>query len=249
MHGATPSSGDTKGWMCVLEFAETDLHKLLHEGGTMISSKPSDGSGSSDTARIEYMFDLAQQIMAGLVYIHSENVQHLDLKPQNICLVEGTHIPKIIDFGLAVTKSSSQMYKSKLNAAGTLVYMAPEFLVDESRGNHKVDVYSYGITVWELYSRSRPFLKVSKPKLKRDVPSGVRPEPFEKSDLFPPRIREVIQTCWLTDPQGRPEFSAISMKLTGPEREAPAAREGSVVQNANAITPVPKSGARRSWIS
>ena len=86
----------------MLEFAETDLYKLLHEPGT---NKPADVKDSS-AARIEYMFDLARQIMDGLVYIHSMNVQHLDLKPQNVLLKQlsgGDYIAKLADFGMDYT--------------------------------------------------------------------------------------------------------------------------------------------------
>ena len=42
------------------------------------------------------------------------------------------------------------------------LYMAPEFLADESGGNHKVDVYSFAIAMWEMYAKQQPFAAASR---------------------------------------------------------------------------------------
>ena len=187
----------------VLELLSQSLYDAIYNGATPLTA--------------EEMLRIFTGTVDGMQYLHGERpkVVHRDLKPHNICLTDAMKA-KIIDFGLAVTKSSSQMYKSKLNAAGTLVYMAPEFLVDESGGNHKVDVYSFAITMWEMYAKQQPFAAASRSEaaLKRDVPNGVRPTPFEGSELFPPTVQDVIQGCWQTDPKARPEFSQVSMRLS-----------------------------------
>ena len=80
-------------------------------------------------------------------YIHSNNLIHRDLKPDNILLSHSKHV-RISDFGL--TKENDLTF-SQSKGVGTLRFMAPElFEVDENneriqRYNNKVDVYSFGI--------------------------------------------------------------------------------------------------------
>lgn len=66
-------------------------------------------------------------------------------------------VPKLIDFGLAQTKASSASRSTKVEAAGTLAYMAPELLGPRSEGNHKVDQYAAAVTINEIFGK-RPLL-------------------------------------------------------------------------------------------
>ena len=83
--------------MCVLEHADMDLSAVLHGTGNLSMDETVDRG-----AHIAHMLDLAVQIMDGLVYIHSMNVQHLDLKPQNVLLKQlgDGYIAKLADFGM-----------------------------------------------------------------------------------------------------------------------------------------------------
>eukprot|EP01046_Picozoa_sp_COSAG06_P036647 COSAG06_NODE_4061_length_4614_cov_54.126247_1_plen_1257_part_10 len=137
-YGGTPSSPDSKGWLCVLEYVETDLYKLLHEPG---ANKPANVEDSS-AARIEYMFDLARQIMDGLVYIHSMNVQHLDLKPQNVLLKQlsgGDYIAKLADFGMEYTDDDGKGQEAN-PSSDQLARVSTQGIDDSSANRMKMDV-------------------------------------------------------------------------------------------------------------
>ena len=146
-------------------------------------------------------------IADGMKYLHGERpkVVHRDLKPHNVCLTD-TLKAKIVDFGLAVTKTSSQMYESKLHAAGTLYYMAPEFMVDERGGNHKVDNFAFGITIWELYAEEEPFAGIADLAIGRMVEKNKRPpiEAVKEKD-----IKQLIKACWHQKPGKRPEMADV----------------------------------------
>lgn len=185
-----------------LEFLSQNLSEAIHHGPTPLTG--------------EEKLMIAIGTADGMKYLHSERpkIVHLDLKPKNICLMERTLKPKIIDFGLAKAKGSEQRYAEDLTAAGTLVYMAPEFLAD-SRGGPMVDVYSYGVTIWEMYARQLPLPEETESTLRRSVPKGLRPTPFDDtSGLFPPVIKKLIQDCWNTKPAKRPVFGNVSLTLT-----------------------------------
>ena len=106
------------------------------------------------------------QCLEGLDYLHSENVTHGDIKPENILIPSRTPMSaKLSDFGLARQKTVLQTW------CGTLEYCAPEFFENQTYSS-KVDIWSLGIVVFK-YAYGLPAAK----KRRR-----VRPEDQEKHD-------------------------------------------------------------------
>lgn len=88
-------------------------------------------------------------------YIHSQNVVHRDLKPDNILLDENFY-PRISDFGSSsIANSNISQYIMK-SQEGTPLYMPPEVFENESY-DYKVDVYSFSLIAYELLTGNRPF--------------------------------------------------------------------------------------------
>ena len=100
---------------------------------------------------------LALDIARGVKYLHERcNIIQRDLKSANI-LIDGNLNAKVADFGLSrlIRKADSE---SDLTACGTPAWTAPEILRGESYTT-KVDVYSYGITLWEILTHEEPFTR------------------------------------------------------------------------------------------
>ncbi len=97
---------------------------------------------------------VAMQIASALSHAHKHHVVHRDIKPQNILVaVDGTI--KVTDFGIA-RAATANTYAADVNAMGSVHYFSPE----QARGgyvNEKSDIYSLGITMFEMATGRVPF--------------------------------------------------------------------------------------------
>jgi serine/threonine protein kinase len=144
-------------------------------------------------------------VARGLSYLHAKGVTHRDLKPDNV-MRDAFGQWKLIDFGMASTKSSSQKSTKKTGAnQGTQGYMAPE-LYTPAGGSRKVDAFAFGITIWELYARVSPFTGVGDLAIGRIVEAGERP-PLASAE--PKDVQELIAACWHQNPEQRPEMQDV----------------------------------------
>jgi len=122
----------------VMELAQGELFEILEEDKKM----------SEDQIR-----RIALQLAQALYYLHSNRIIHRDMKPQNILIGSGGII-KLCDFGFARAMSQSTIVLQSIK--GTPLYMAPE-LVQEQPYNHSVDLWSFGIILYELFVGEPPF--------------------------------------------------------------------------------------------
>jgi tRNA A-37 threonylcarbamoyl transferase component Bud32 len=110
---------------------------------------------------VEQAIDFALQILSGLESAHAIGVVHRDLKPDNVFIVPATGGPllKLIDFGIAKLRASTEYQKGLTRAGvimGTPEYMAPEQLFSAETVDHRADLYSLGVILFEMLSGRRP---------------------------------------------------------------------------------------------
>ncbi|BFU18361.1 protein kinase, putative [Entamoeba histolytica HM-1:IMSS-B] len=159
-------------------------------------------------------FDLKMRILydtsKGMVFLHENNIMHLDLKPDNILLnslySDSGCVAKITDFG------TSRFTKRKNNdkGLGTPIYIAPECYQDKYY--NASDVFSFAITAWELFYAKEPYSECKSVfDIKNIVINGGRLEIDEK---MPDKLRSLIVNCWKQEPNERPNFLAISKSMT-----------------------------------
>ncbi len=94
---------------------------------------------------------LLNEVLSALGYVHGRNLIHLDVKPSNIML-SSNHSVKLVDFGISHDKKSNACDKP----IGSPAYMSPE-QVDGDEVDFQSDIYSAGITMYELLTGSLPF--------------------------------------------------------------------------------------------
>ncbi|EIN12938.1 kinase-like protein [Punctularia strigosozonata HHB-11173 SS5] len=98
-----------------------------------------------------------QSLLSGIVYLHKRGVVHNDIKPANILLSE-TNVPTLVDFGFAeqYNPKSSEAFISSVSY-GTPEYLSPERARGLKHDTRKSDVWSLGITFFELLVGRTPF--------------------------------------------------------------------------------------------
>lgn len=102
---------------------------------------------------IRIVKSIVNQIMSAIKYLHSMNIVHGDIKPEN-ALISRDFIIKICDFGFAIVANSPN---TKLRG-GSEGYTAPELLINENYDAKKCEMFSLGVLFFVLFMGYRPFL-------------------------------------------------------------------------------------------
>jgi len=157
---------------------------------------------------LTHKFIIILGISLGMRYLHSLNIVHRDIKPENI-LLDCNYYPRICDFGLSKTISTSQKMTTRV---GTPLFCAPEIMNCETDyDGKKADIYSFGMTIYSILYDKLPFENnISEIEFRRKIKEGERPK-FEK--IISKNLKELIEICWNKDPNKRLNFEFIIEKL------------------------------------
>ncbi|XWS33731.1 hypothetical protein CRYUN_Cryun22dG0108700 [Craigia yunnanensis] len=162
---------------------------------------------------LKLSISLALDISRAMEYLHANGIIHRDLKPSNILLTEDKMHIKLADFGLA----REEVMGGMTCEAGTYRWMAPELysrdplpIGAKKHYDHKVDVYSFSIVLWELLTNKAPFKGRDNVTVAYAAAKNERPS----VESLPRDIASLLQSCWAEDPNIRPEFKEITVSLT-----------------------------------
>ncbi|XP_031132306.1 serine/threonine-protein kinase STY46-like isoform X1 [Ipomoea triloba] len=156
--------------------------------------------------KLPAILKVAIDVSKGMSYLHGNKIIHRDLKAANLLLDENL-VVKIADFGIARLQVESGVMTAE---TGTYRWMAPE-VIGHRPYDHKADVFSFGILMWELLTGKLPYehltplqaaVGVSQKGLRPTIPEGTHP-----------MLADLLKRCWDQDSLLRPEFSDITEDL------------------------------------
>ncbi|KAL9337888.1 hypothetical protein Peur_069657 [Populus x canadensis] len=181
---------------------------------------------------LNLVLKLALDIAHGMQYLHSQGILHRDLKSENLLLGEDMSV-KVADFGISCLESQCGSSKG---FTGTYRWMAPE-MIKEKHHTKKVDVYSFGIVLWELLTALTPFDNMTPEQAAFavcqkvwyfnvneisdgayssgpvNVSSTIQMETLNARPPLSPKcplaFSHLINRCWSSNPGKRPHFDEI----------------------------------------
>ncbi|XP_029003689.1 proto-oncogene serine/threonine-protein kinase mos [Betta splendens] len=164
---------------------------------------------------LRYAADIAQ----GLRFLHAHSIAHLDVKPANV-LVSAADVCKIADFGCSLKlddgREASAVSPLLSHVGGTYTHRAPELLKGEGVST-KADVYSFGITLWQLITREQPYAdKDRQYVLYAVVAHNLRPSVQDDAAFRSERGRRcgaLLSRCWSGEARGRPGAEELLTRL------------------------------------
>ena len=172
----------------------------------------------SQIPNLKTAIDIAIQIADGLAAAHEKGITHRDIKPDNI-MIRKDGIAQIMDFGLAKLRGVSNLTQ-RGSTVGTARYMSPE-QVQGMDIDHRSDIFSFGVLLYELFSGQLPFRGVHETALMYEI-VNVDPEPMTtvKTDL-PPDLDAIVLECLAKEKTDRFQSAAeISKELRRFKRES-----------------------------
>jgi hypothetical protein len=175
-------------WFIVMEFVDgTNLQEKIKKEGAI---------------RWQDTLPIIKQILTAIGHAHSSGIVHRDIKPSNVMLSkEGT--VKVTDFGLAKDESS---FTSTMTIAsgGTLYYMSPEHIKGFTFTDKRSDIYSIGMTFYEMLTGRVPFKEITSDfELRETIVRKKYPPPSSFNKKIPKALEAIVMKSVAKDTNQR----------------------------------------------
>jgi len=157
---------------------------------------------------------IIKDVARALAFAHERGVVHRDIKPGNILLAAGSAM--VTDFGVAKALSSARRSGEKGNgltntgmSLGTILYMSPEQAAGDPDIDGRADIYSLGVTAYEMLAGAAPFASLG-PREMLTARLTLPPPPLStvRKDV-PAGLERLIARCLAIDPANRPQSAAM----------------------------------------
>lgn len=202
-----PSEGQIASSFSHPSIVETFEYGITTVGEPYIVMEYLEGQGlntliqSCDQRTAEHRTQLMRQAAESLATVHEAGFVHRDICPRNFVVSADRQTLKLIDFGLTVPDTPA--FRRPGNRTGTPRYMSPE-IVRRRATDHRVDVFSFGVTAYELFAFTSPWpgtVATAKKAMEHDKPPIPITDVCSKID---PKLADAIHACLSANPGDRP---------------------------------------------
>ena len=145
--------------------------------------------------------DYIKQVLLALAYAHSHGVVHRDIKPANMMLTPNG-VVKLMDFGIAKLSADRKLTQTG-RTVGSLYYMSPEQIQGAEDLGPRADLYSLGVSLYEMVTRTRPFQGDSDYSIMAAHLNSQPVPPVQVDPTLPAALSDVILMAIAKDPDQR----------------------------------------------
>jgi serine/threonine protein kinase len=166
------------------------------------------------------LLDIAIAILSALEAAHAQGVVHRDLKPSNVFMTDSGEV-KLMDFGLAKSKSTLEDITDSGITVGTYMYMAPEQIMKKEVGVY-TDLYAFGIVLYRMATALLPFMSTGGGEFEI-MEKQVRQKPNNPQDFnpsIPSALAETILHLLEKEPADRPKSCLMVIRSLNRIRES-----------------------------
>ncbi|XP_077125264.1 epidermal growth factor receptor [Ranitomeya variabilis] len=168
-----------------------------------------------DNIGSRHLLNWCVQIAKGMNYLEERRLVHRDLAARNVLVKAPQHV-KITDFGLAKLLGADEKEYHAEGGKVPIKWMALESILHRTY-THQSDVWSYGVTVWELMTfGSKPYDGIPASEISTILEKGERlPQP----PICTIDVYMIMVKCWMIDAESRPKFRELSAEFSKMARD------------------------------
>jgi serine/threonine protein kinase len=188
---------DNDQWFIVMEYVDgINLADKIKEDGAYVWQEA---------------LPILKQILKAIGHAHASGIIHRDLKPNNV-MINRDGVVKITDFGLAKDQTNVANTMT-ITSGGTLYYMSPEHLKGFSFTDQRSDIYSIGMTFYEMITGSIPFKNMESDF---DIREAIVRKDFEQPTLYnseiPKKLETIVMKAIAKEPKDRYQTNEEMLK-------------------------------------
>jgi len=199
--------------------------------------------------------EYVMQVCEALAVAHAASITHRDVKPENLFLTRhgDLEIVKVLDFGISKAPMQGRLFGGEISVKetsflmGTPLYMSPEQIRSSREVDHRSDLWSLGVVLFELLTGRPAFAGDTVTQVCALVLEAKTPPLAEYCQNAPPELSRIIERCLMKDPnqryQSAAELANALLPLAPPRARLHAERATSVLRavDPNGGDPLPST--------